>query len=85
MEKGAQPDFADRPPVRLFFLRSEELAYAMEARGYDPKAKRSRYRKSKWRWADTFCLLLGLAFAAAFIYVCAVQLDFFALFGVAAL
>ncbi len=67
------------------FLRSEELAYAMEARGYDPKAKRSRYRKSKWRWADTFCLLLGLAFAAAFIYVCAVQLDFFALFGVAAL
>ncbi len=67
------------------FLRSEELAYAMEARGYDPKAKRSRYRKSKWRWADTLCMLLGLAFAAGFIYVCAVQLDFFALFGVVAL
>lgn len=67
------------------FLRSEELAYAMEARGYDPKAKRSRYRKSKWKWADTVCLLFGLVFAAGFIYVCVVQLDFFALFGVVAL
>ncbi len=67
------------------FMRSEELAYAMEARGYDPRAKRSRYRKSKWRWADTICLILGLSFAAGFIYVVAAKVDFFALMGVTAL
>ena len=67
------------------FMRSEELAYAMEARGYDPRAKRTRYRKSKWRWADTLCLIFGVAFAAGFIYVVAAKLDFFALLGIAAL
>ncbi len=67
------------------FMRSEELAYAMEARGYDPRAKRSRYRKTKWRWSDTICLILGLLFAAGFIYVVAAKIDFFALLGVKAL
>ena len=67
------------------FMRSEELAYAMEARGYDPKAKRSRYRKTKWRWADTACLIAGLLFAAGFIYVVAARIDFFAFMGVPAL
>ena len=67
------------------FMRSEELAYAMEARGYDPKAKRSRYRKTKWHWTDTVCLIAGLLFAAGFIYVVAARIDFFALMGVSAL
>lgn len=67
------------------FMRSEELAYAMEARGYDPKAKRTRYRKSKWRWVDTLCLILGVLFAAGFICVVAMKLDFFAMVGITAL
>jgi energy-coupling factor transport system permease protein len=67
------------------FLRSEDLAYAMEARGYDPSAKRSRYRKSKWRLPDTFALIIGLLFAAGFIYMVAAKIDLFALFGVNAL
>lgn len=40
------------------FQRSEELADAMEARGYDPKQKRTRYRKLRWNVSDFFVLLL---------------------------
>ena len=57
----------------------------MEARGYDPKAKCSRYRKTKLHWTDTVCLIAGLLFAAGFIYVVAARIDFFALMGVSAL
>jgi energy-coupling factor transport system permease protein len=44
------------------FQRSEELANAMEARGYDPQAKRTRYRQLKWAHRDTFsaCIMLIL-------------------------
>lgn len=40
------------------FQRSEELANAMEARGYNPRAKRTRYRNLHWSVGDTFSLLL---------------------------
>ena len=40
--------------------RSEELSNAMEARGYDPYAKRSRYRILKFGIADLFALILVL-------------------------
>lgn len=39
------------------FLRSGELADAMEARGYDPRAKRTRFRMLSWRVSDTFVLI----------------------------
>lgn len=38
--------------------RSEELSNAMEARGYDPKAKRTRYRILKFSWRDIIGFLL---------------------------
>ena len=38
--------------------RSEELSDAMEARGYDPYAKRSRYRVLKFHFADLVSFLL---------------------------
>lgn len=45
------------------FQRSEDLANAMEARGYNPQAKRTRYRINKWRLRDTFSLLfMGIFF-----------------------
>ena len=45
--------------------RSEELANAMIVRGYDPKAKRTRYRKLRFSWRDIIAfLLVGGAFAA---------------------
>ncbi len=40
------------------FQRSEELADAMEARGYDPKAKRTRYHKMRFHVADLFAFIL---------------------------
>lgn len=41
--------------------RSEELSNAMEARGYDPYAKRSRYRVLRFRYFDLFALIIVLA------------------------
>ena len=41
--------------------RSEELSDAMEARGYDPRAKRTKYRKLTFSWRDIIALLFGLA------------------------
>lgn len=43
--------------------RSDELSDAMEARGYDPHAKRTRYRKLRFGWRD----LVAFLFVAAFI------------------
>ena len=40
--------------------RSEELSDAMEARGYDPYAKRSRYRTLKFHFCDLIALLIGI-------------------------
>ena len=48
--------------------RSEELSNAMEARGYDPYAKRSRYRVLEFHWKDLVALLLVLAIFGAVAY-----------------
>ena len=41
--------------------RSEELANAMEARGYDPKAKRTSYQKLHFHLVDLWAILVVLA------------------------
>lgn len=41
------------------FQKAEDLSYAMEARGYDPYAKRTRYIQFKFRVMDLILLLLG--------------------------
>lgn len=41
--------------------RSEELSNAMEARGYDPYGKRSRYRVLRFGWLDLLALVFVLA------------------------
>ena len=41
--------------------RSEELSNAMEARGYDPYATRSRYRVLRFRWIDLIAFVFVLA------------------------
>lgn len=64
------------------FLRSEELANAMECRCYDPQAKRTHYRKLRFHWLDLLSLLLSAALVAGLIYLCASRLDAYALFGV---
>jgi energy-coupling factor transport system permease protein len=42
------------------FQRSEELANAMEARGYNPLATRTRYRQLAWKNIDTLSLSIVL-------------------------
>ena len=48
--------------------RSEELADAMEARGYDPRSKRTRYRKLKFSWVDLISFILIVGIVAGTIY-----------------
>ena len=49
--------------------RSEELANAMEARGYDPKAKRTHFQKLHFHYFDIFALLVVL-----FVFGCVLAL-----------
>jgi energy-coupling factor transport system permease protein len=51
------------------FSRSEELANAMECRGYDPKLPRTRYRIPHFAIRDLIAFLVVGAFCALFIYV----------------
>ena len=51
------------------FQRSEELADSMEARGYDPKAKRTRYRILRFSFGDVLGFLLCSALLAATIVI----------------
>ncbi|MCW1927944.1 energy-coupling factor transporter transmembrane component T family protein [Bhargavaea beijingensis] len=43
------------------FKRAEDLAIAMEVRGYRGGEGRTRYRQLKWDWRDTTALLILLA------------------------
>lgn len=53
------------------FQRSEELANAMESRGYHPSAKRTRYRQLHFHWRDAYTflsviLITGLLIASTY-------------------
>jgi energy-coupling factor transport system permease protein len=43
------------------FKRAEDLAIAMEVRGYRGGEGRTRYRKLVWEWKDTFAMVLLVA------------------------
>jgi len=61
------------------FQRSEELANAMEARGYNPSAKRTRYRIMRWHLRDTFALSLSVMLLAGLILLSVYKIDLVAL------
>ncbi len=63
------------------FQRSEELANAMEARGYNPSEKRTRYRLMHWRLSDTIGLLTTAILLGGLITVSVMKLDFVAIVG----
>jgi energy-coupling factor transport system permease protein len=42
------------------FQKAEDLAYAMDARGYDPHSKRTRYVQFEFRWTDLIFFLTGV-------------------------
>lgn len=43
------------------FQRAEDLANAMESRGYNPEGKRTRYKLLKWQGADTVSMIVTVA------------------------
>lgn len=49
--------------------RSEQLANAMEARGYDPKAKRTRYKLLKGSFRDIIALIIGVLLLGGIIFL----------------
>ncbi|KGR79711.1 energy-coupling factor transporter transmembrane component T family protein [Ureibacillus manganicus] len=51
------------------FKRAEDLATAMEVRGYRGGEGRTRYRKLKWDWRDSISLVVLIALAALLIYL----------------
>ncbi len=64
------------------FQRSEELANAMEARNYDPRAKRSRYHVLKFHFKDLFSFLVCGAIMGFIIYLSVANIDILGVFGV---
>ncbi|MBR2802201.1 MAG: energy-coupling factor transporter transmembrane protein EcfT [Erysipelotrichaceae bacterium] len=55
------------PLFSVAFQRADDLANAMEARGYVPGAERTRYKKLQYAGRDWFLLLFCLAVLAAVI------------------
>ena len=51
------------------FQRSEELADSMEARGYDPKAKRTKYRVLRFSAVDLVAFILVSAVLTSVIFI----------------
>ena len=49
--------------------RSEELSDAMEARGYDPKGNRTRYRKLSFTYRDIIAFVIGGAIFGGILYL----------------
>lgn len=49
------------------FKRAEELAVAMEARGYDPNQPRTKYRQLHWQRRDSLALAVPVFVTLAFI------------------
>lgn len=53
--------------------RSEELANAMEARGYDPKGKRTHFQKLKFHYQDIIGLIIVLLIFGGVLALCIID------------
>lgn len=51
------------------FRRAEDLAYAMEARGYNGGVGRTKLRQLTWRWTDTVLCIIVLSFCIACMFL----------------
>ena len=47
------------PLIVIIFRRADEIAVAMEARGYDGGTSRTRRKPLIWRWRDTFTVMIS--------------------------
>lgn len=64
------------------FTISGQLADAMEARGYDPDAKRTKYKVNKWSMIDTFGVIFSLCLIAGIVLMCIYKVDMYAFFKI---
>ena len=49
------------PLIVIIFRRADDIAVAMEARGYDGGKGRTRRRPLVWRWRDTLAVVMSVA------------------------
>lgn len=70
------------PLFMTAFLTSGELADAMEARGYDPDSKRTKFKPDKWGIKDTTASLLTAIYLAAIIFMAVKHVDIFNYFNI---
>ena len=63
------------------FLTSGELADAMEARGYDPNSKRTKFKHLHWGWKDTASAIFLALFISGIITMAVCKFDLFAALG----
>ncbi len=64
------------------FLTSGELADAMEARGYDPDAKRTKFKTNHWGVIDTLGVIFLMAFLSGMVVLAYYKFDLFDYLGV---
>lgn len=64
------------PLLVASFAMSDDLAFALEARGYNPKAERTRYRELRWSKKDTITFIVVTLYMTAFITLVATHFDF---------
>lgn len=57
------------PLITVSLHHSSDLAYALEARGYDPLGKRTRYKQYKFRFADALWLIFGCLILAGSLFL----------------
>lgn len=63
------------PLITTSFHHALELAYALEARGYDPLGKRTRYRQYPFRFVDALWLIFGCVALASSLFFVYFQVD----------
>lgn len=63
------------PLITTSFHHASELAYALEARGYDPLGKRTRYRQYPFRFVDVLWLIFGCVALASSLFFVYFQVD----------
>ena len=64
------------------FTTSGQLADAMEARGYDPNAKRTKYKVNKWSLRDTLAVLFFACLITGMVLLMVYQPDLYATLNV---
>lgn len=63
------------PLITTSFHHASELAYALEARGYDPLGKRTRYRQYPFRFVDALWMIFGCVALASSLFFVYFQVD----------